>query len=215
MRHVILIAIFGLLSTSIVGQFELGAYVGFNSNKLSGDNPKEFRYQPRLGMTLGVIGHYYIKPDVRISFQPGYAFNRPDAQYTDRELDETRDTARFTLDYIKLPVYLDILSNNRKWHFVAGLDVQIGVNQMVTLAGEEAKDFSDQVNSVNPVIYFGLGRRIQLASNMMSIDLRFGQGILNLSNNRDDVTSLIPRIKTVVVELLVSYEFKNGNTQTP
>lgn len=208
-----LVGLIVLLHGTLNAQFEFGAYVGTNANKLRGEAPRNFVYEARTGLTVGGILHYYVKPDVRISFQPGYSFTRPDAQYRDRELDEVRDTARFNLDYIKLPIYLDILSNNRKWHYIAGVDFQVSLGQEIQIIDGEEIDISDEITAVNPSIYFGIGRRIRVGQNILNIDLRFGQGILNISNRPDDNTSYIPRIKTSVAELLVSYEFVNPKTQ--
>lgn len=209
MRKYLFIVALCMASSVLCAQFEFGAYVGTTMNKLSGDSPRDFIYVAKLGATFGGIISYSITPDTRVSFQPGYAINRPVAQYRDRELEEVRDTANFNLDYIRLPVYLDIISDNQKWHYIAGVDFQISTGGSVTLTTGEESDLSDELSTLNPVIYFGLGRRIRLGKNILNVDLRFGQGILNLSNRPDDETSYIPRIKTSVAELIVSYEFVN------
>ena len=189
-------------------QFDFGAYVGLNSTKLSGDSPKRFKYKAKMGPTVGAIINWYIKDDVRLSFQPGYAVSRPVFQYVDNDLGELRDSITAELDYLKLPIYLDVIADNDKWHFLAGLDAQILTKQSAYSDTEEF-DFSDELTNLNLNIVFGLGYRIHLKKPILNIDLRFNQGVLNLSDMPDEETSLVPRIKTSTVELIVGFEFGN------
>ena len=201
-------------SSTLIAQWEFGFYAGLNGSRLSGDTPEKFVYQDKLGAAAGAILSYRIKPDVRLSFQPGYAMNRPVLQYEDRSVKpaEVRDSVDLNLDYIKLPVYLDVLSDNRKWHYMAGVDFQVALSQTFQRIGSgEEGDFDDDLRNFNPVVVFGLGRRLFLKKEKfkMSVDLRFGQGILNISDQKNDETSLVPRIKTNTLELLVCFELNS------
>jgi len=197
-----------LFCGDVSAQWDFGAYVNMTRVKLKGDSPKDFSYQAGYNPNFGAIVNYYFKYDARISFQPGYALNRSVLRYRDRELDEKRDSINLNLDYIRLPLYLDIISDNDKWHYVVGVDFQLALNQEGEAIGSgETTDLNDDLRNFNPVVIFGLGRRISLWGGILNVDLRFGQSILNISDVPDDETSLVPRIKTSTFELLVAYEF--------
>lgn len=204
------IAMFVLFCTyaSADAQWDFGAYFGMSRVQLKGDSPKDFSYRASYQPNFGAIINYYFKDDARVSFQPGYAINKPTLAYRDRELGEKRDSIQLNLNHLRLPVYLDIISDNDKWHYVAGIDFQVALNQEGEAIGsDETYDFNDELTNFNPVIVFGLGRRVPIGSSRLSVDLRFGQSILNISNRPDDQTSLVPRIKTSSFELLLTYEF--------
>jgi hypothetical protein len=203
-------ALFVLLCTfsSADAQWDFGAYLGMARVQLKGDTPENFTYRAGYHPNFGAIINYYFKDDARISFQPGYAINKPTLAWKDRELDEKRDSIRLNLGTLRFPVYLDIISDNGKWHYVGGIDFQVALNQKGSAIGsDETFDFNDELTNFNPLVVFGIGRRIPIGSSKLSVDLRFGQSILNISNEPDDQTSLVPRIKTSSFELLLTYEF--------
>ena len=199
-----------LIASAGIAQFEYGINVGLNGARISGDSPTGFSYLDKMGGTFSLVLNYRIKPDVRLSFQPGFAMNRPVLGVRDKSVDPVvvRDSIDLNLDYIKLPIFLDVLSDNRKWHYMAGVDLQVSPKQTATIidTGEDI-EIDELLRNFNPVIVFGLGRRIFIGKAKTYIDLRFGQGILNVSDTRNDETSLIPRIKTTNVELLIGIEF--------
>ena len=200
--------LFGAITAS--AQFEYGAYAGLNASRLSGDSPDKFIYLDKVGPTFGAILNYRIKPDVRLSFQPGYSLNRPTLAFIDDKGDEPvqRDSVYLTLDFIKLPFFFDVLSDNRKWHFMGGVDLQLSLSQKAEDAVTGADvPIDGQLIDLNPVIYLGFGRRIPIGKPILTVDLRFGQGILNLGDNQSNDESLVPRIKTSSLELLVTCEF--------
>lgn len=204
------IALFVLLCTfaSADAQWDFGAYLGMSRVQLKGDSPKDFNYKASYHPLFGAIVNYYLTEDTRLSFQPGYAINKPVLAYIDRDLEEERDSVQLNLNFLRVPIYLDIISDNDKWHYIGGVDFQLALNQEGEAIGsDETYDFNDELTNFNPVVVFGIGRRIAIGESRLSIDLRFGQSILNLSDKPDDETSLVPRIKTSSFELLVTYEF--------
>lgn len=208
MKHFLLLIFALFFTTSAHSQWSFGAYVGANSTKLSGDNPPNFLYESKIAPVLGVVVDYHVTEDTRISFQPGLSLLRPHLLYEDSDADEVFDSVTLNLNYLRLPVFLDVTSNNAKWHFMAGVDPEIAITTKgVTTSGEI--DLSDQLTDVNLLLVFGLGRKIKIGKPTLNIDLRFTQSILNISDVPNDDSSLVPRIKTSGVELIVSVEIFN------
>ena len=206
-----LLLLLGLtFAASGFAQVTYGVYAGVSSMSLKGDAPRKFAYKPKPGPVFGATINIPIKPDVKISIQPGYAIYRPTLAYPDEEKGEFVDSLTMELDYVRLPVLLDLISDNNKWHFFGGLDPEIGVRQKATSNNEEI-DMSDEITRVNLQIIFGLGRRIKIGGSILKIDLHFTQGIFNITDQLDDSSSLVPRIKTSAAELIIGYEFGKKN----
>ncbi len=193
--------------------------MGLGNTKLRGDQPKikDMVFSGAAGFSAGVNYSLQLKKDMYLGFGSVYKRLRGKLQTIDTLLSvipanlvpagqvivttELRDSIDVKLDYITLPVWLDVISDNRKFHFFSGLEAGIPVKQILD-NGEENIEF-DEINDVNLSIIFGMGYRIQVGQNHLDVNLSYLQGIVNIVET--GVNETIPRVKSVDVRLSVGY----------
>ena len=71
--------------------------------------------------------------------------------------------------------------------------------------GEEKEDLTADVSELNLAIAFGAGLRIPLKFGRIFIELRYSQGLVNLTDE-PIYKSEIPRVKTSDIRILAGYE---------
>ena len=72
--------------------------------------------------------------------------------------------------------------------------------------GDESFDLSEDVNNLQISIVFGLGYRVPLKRSKLYFELRYEQGLVNITDVPNPVTSYIPRVKPVAIQLLVGWQ---------
>lgn len=95
---------------------------------------------------------------------------------------------------------------SEKLYFTGGLSADFP-SRVKADNGEEKIDISNELTKVNLTAQFGLGYRIPIQSNIIFIELRYLQGLVNLSNNRDDPEAYLPRVKSSSTQLLFGWQF--------
>jgi len=198
----LLISLSVIITSQVQAQLEVGAHLGINSGNLYGDSPVDFKYQSKIGAAFGVILNIPLTEDVRLSIQPGLLQHHSNIAYKDKEAGEVRDSITVKMSYVRIPVLMQVLSNSEKWQFSAGLDAQFATSQKASTDIDEV-DLSEDLSSFNLAVVFGLGRRIPIGKSILTVDLHFTQGIQNITNTEQPETSLVPRVKTSGVQLLV------------
>ncbi len=200
-------------------QNELSFHVGLGNTKLRGDWTKieDLVFSGSRGLSAGVNYSLQLNEDMYLGFGPVFKRIRGKLQTIDTLLSispaisgpagqvivstELRDSIDIKLDYITLPVLLNVITDNKKFHFFSGLEVGFPVKQILD-NGEENIEF-DEINNVNLSITFGMGYRIHVGLNHFDVNLSYTQGIVNIVETGENDT--VPRVKSVDVRLSVGY----------
>jgi hypothetical protein len=189
-----------------VSQPDVGLYVGLSNSKLVGDGPSlgSFKY------TRGFIGSAHIdfklSESVRFSLQPGFKTGGAKVAFADTISQETRDSLKINLLTFSLPLMLKVTSFNEKVYFAGGFSVDFPVSAKVD-NGVEKIDISTEINKINVNALFALGYRIPVHSTVAYIELRYLQGLVNLSNRLNEEDAYLPRVKTSAIQLLFGWQF--------
>ena len=189
------------------GQFSVGLTAGANSGNVTGDAPKNASYRGKTGLVAGLILEYGFKPDVALSFQPGIAQKGTTIAFDVPGMDEKRDSIDIALDYIGLPLLMRVVGSGGRWYVTGGPELGIISTATGTLTegSEEEVDFSDKVESLDFSVNFGIGTFIPIGPIKTFIELRWTQGLLNISNQEDSGIRYRNKGRMLLVGLLYSF----------
>ena len=185
-------------------QSYLGIFGGIVNSKFSGDSPKNFVYKSNIKFFAGINYDIRIKEDVFISLMPAYTKSGSKMQVPDQENEVYKDSIDLLFQTIKLPVLMKLISDNKKWQFTGGLDFLYTLSLKADNTVEKV-DITDDVNKFNISAVLGVGYRIPIKAQFLTVDLSYFQGITNLANNLKDEDSLLPRIRQSGFQLAVAW----------
>lgn len=195
-----------LLPAIVKTQTSLGFFAGLNSSKLKGDSPEYAFYKSLTGLNAGAYLDVQLSKIVFLSFQPSYSQEGTRVFYDVSGQDKAVDSLRVRLNYFSLPILVKITSTNKRWYALSGIETGYLLNSFID-NGAEKEDLKDDILSINVAIVFGAGLRIPLKFGRIFIELRYTQGLINLTDEPlEDTSSAIPRVKTSGIKFLAGYE---------
>ena len=199
-----------VFSTLCMGQVTLGAFGGLNSSKLSGDAAANGSYSSLMGGNFGAIVDVRLSKGFYLSLQPSYSQEGTRVFYTVRGETEPVDSVKIRLNYFSLPLLLKITSTNERFYALSGIETGLLLDGS-TIIGEEKENLPD-VSQWNIAVHFGAGIRIPVGYPTIFVELRYSQGLLNLTDEPLN-TNIIPRVKTSGFKILAGVEFPLGNSK--
>jgi hypothetical protein len=201
----LLIILTFFLGTSLLNaQPNIGVYAGVNSSKLNGDSPEKASYESLPGLNAGANLDFKVGKTVWISVQPSYSREGTKISYTIRDKYEPVDSVRIRLNYVSVPVILKVSFINDRFYAIGGFETAYLLNNTVSSHDEE-QDVDLNVSQWNLAIQFGIGLHIPVGFPRLYVELRYSQGVLNLTD--EPLTkSYVPRVKTAGFTLLTGIE---------
>jgi len=152
------------------------------SSSLSGDAPKDASYSGKIGFSGGLIADFTLTEDIVLSIQPRYLQKGSTVSYDIGEY-ELKDSLIASLDYFSLPILVKINSLNKRIYFSSGLDFGYLMNSSVEKIADGFKtDVNNLVKMYDISVSFGFGVNIPVGSPIISLELRYMQSLLNLSD---------------------------------
>ena len=197
-------------STLSIGQVTLGAFGGLNSSKLSGDASANASYKSLMGGNFGALIDVKLSEGFNLSLQPSYSQEGARVFYTVKGVDEPVDSVKIRLNYFSLPLLIKITSTNERFYALSGIETAMLLNASTTV-GEEEEELSD-LSQWNFAVHFGAGIRIPVGFPSIFVELRYSQGLLNLTDEPLN-TNIIPRVKTSGFKILAGVEFPLGKAK--
>jgi len=174
--------LFLISSISIFSQTYIGVTGGLMSSSLSGDAPKDASYSGKIGFSGGLIADFTLTEDIVLSIQPRYLQKGSTVSYDIGEY-ELKDSLIASLDYFSLPILVKINSLNKRIYFSSGLDFGYLMNSSVEKIADGFKtDVNNLVKMYDISVSFGFGVNIPVGSPIISLELRYMQSLLNLSD---------------------------------
>ena len=197
-------------STLSMGQVTLGAFGGLNSSKLSGDVTANGSYMSLMGGNFGALIDVKLAEGFYLSFQPSYSQEGAKVFYSVKGESEPVDSAKIRLNYFSLPLLLKITSTNERFYALSGIETGLLLDGS-TIIGEEKEELPD-VSQWNIAVHFGAGIRIPVGFPSIFVELRYSQGLVNLTDEPLN-TNIIPRVKTAGFKVLAGVEFPLGKAK--
>jgi hypothetical protein len=192
-------------SSLVIGQSYIGAFIGFNSSKLSGDAPANSSYNSFMGINAGVNFDIKLAKSLKLSFQPSYSQEGTKISYKVAGQEEPVDSIKIRLNYFSFPILLKVVTANNRFYAIGGIEAGALLNSFIS-SHDVKEDIQIEVQSWNLAVHFGVGLRIPLGFPNLYVEARYAQGLVNLTDEPLD-TEIIPRVKTNGFKVLVGIEF--------
>jgi hypothetical protein len=206
-RSIRIVFVLAILASSgiVYGQPYVGAFGGLNLSKLNGDQPKYSSYKNLIGVNAGIHLDIKVGKIVWLSLQPSYSQEGTRIAYNYSDKEEPIDSIHIRLNYFSLPLLLKVQSNNKRWYAVGGLEAGYLLDKKLSSHDVEY-EFENNIEEWNLMAHFGVGHKIPLGFPVLYVELRYVQGLINLTEDPIE-KSYIPRVKTKSFKFLVGIEF--------
>ena len=200
------------VSASAGAETRFGGTAGLNWSTLRGDGPENANYNRALGFSVGLVGDIALSKDIYLSVEPIYVRRGTDISLDVGE-DEPRDSLEARLDYVDCLVMVKVLPDNGATYVSSGLG--IGFLTKATLKdtrGEEA-DAKNLFENIDLFVAFGVGFMIPARSSPVTVELRYQQSLLSISEPNPSVlnSDLVPRMRFSGFQLRVAVLFPRSN----
>ncbi len=196
-----------ILAPDARAQVRIGAYGGITRSSLSGDAPSNAEYRSRIGPVFGALVEFPVADHVLISVQPAWKQRGTRIAVDVEGEDERQDSLSLGLSYASIPVLLKIETAGGKLFVNSGVDV--GFLLDATLSPVEGdggdEDVKELVKDFDVAVNFGVGGQFPIGTPRLTIEARYSQGLINISEVEVDVgaETLIPtRFRSSGFELL-------------
>jgi len=190
----------------------VGIFAGLNSSKLNGDVPDKAKYKSLMGANFGAYFDLKLSKSIWLSFQPSYSQEGTRIFYTVQGMEEPVDSIKVRLNYFALPLFLKVSSTNERWYALAGLEAAMLLNSAV-YSHDVEQDTDISIVDWNIAVHFGAGIRIPIGFPRLFVELRYSQGLIDLTDEPID-KSYIPRVKTSGFKLLAGIEIPISKSKT-
>ena len=201
MQNRIVIIILIVLTMPIVqpldAQFSLGVNAGVTRMKFSGDATTGLGYfVPDPGFSTALRVDYRISDAVALSFQPGFSQLRSSYFVMNDSATRAIDSTDLRLNSFSLPLHVIAWSENGRFFVLAGMQFDYTLSfKGKALKSPYSPGSSYEVNDYNLYAQFGAGFIVPLGKPYLSFELRYSQGILDLTDPLVHQDSFIPRTK--------------------
>lgn len=202
--RVLVLLFFIICSSTSSGQSYVGIFAGMNSSKLTGDAPEKAKYKSLKGANVGAYIDIKLGKTIWLSLQPSYSQEGTKVSYNVSGKEAPVDSIHIRLNYVSLPLLLKISSTNERWYALAGIEAAMLQNNTVKSHDVE-QDVDLSLVEWNVAMHFGAGLRIPVGWPRLFVELRYSQGLVNLTDEPVD-ESYIPRVKTTGFKLFAGIE---------
>ncbi len=193
-----------LISSMSTGQSYIGVFGGLNSSKLTGDSPNKAKYKSLMGANVGAYIDIKLGKIVWLSIQPSYTQEGTKISYSVKGLEEPVDSISIRLNYFSLPVFLKVSSTNGRFYALGGIETGLLLNNSISSHGSK-QDIDPNIANWNFAAHFGAGIRIPVGLPRLFVELRYSQGLVNLTDEPIE-KSYVPRVKTSGFKVLAGIE---------
>jgi len=182
----------------------IGVFGGLNSSKLAGDVPSKAKYEGLMGANVGAYVDIKLAKIVWISLQPSYSQEGTKISYSVRGQIDPVDSVRIRMNYFSLPLLVKVSSTNGRFYALGGIETAFMLSNNISSNGI-SQETDIEISDINIAIHFGAGIRIPIGLPRLFVELRYTQGLIDLTDEPVD-KSYIPRVKTVGFKVLAGIE---------
>jgi len=185
-------------------QSYIGVFGGLNSSRLAGDVPEDAKYKGLMGANVGAYVDIKLAKIIWISLQPSYSQEGTKVSYMVSGQAEPVDSIKIRLNYFSLPLLVKVSSSNGRFYAIGGVETAFLLSHGVSSHGE-SQESKLSISDMNVAVHFGAGIRIPIGLPRLFVELRYTQGLIDLTDEPVD-RSYIPRVKTIGFKVLTGIE---------
>lgn len=202
----ILLVFVGLIGYS---QSYVGVFGGINNSKLAGDAPTDAKYKSLIGLNAGAQFDLKLTKSTALSFQPSFSQEGTKLYYSVPNSSELVDSLSLRLNYFSLPLLFKITSTNERFYAVAGVETCYLMSKDLT-SKDISQDLDISIMEMNVSLQFGAGLRIPLGYPRLFIEVRYTQGLVNITDDPLK-NNILPRVKSSGLKAIAGIEIPLTN----
>jgi len=190
--------------------FTVGAVGGVQRSLVHGDRPEGIQYGRLTGLHLGASGRIEFLGDTLLRLEMSWSRR---GTRIGEEIQGQRDplyNGRLVLDYLSIPLLVEIPSRTRRITTVSGLDLGVLLDATLERDGEPASDVRDQLAGMDLGILFGVGGLLRRRVPTLELELRYSQSVFNLAHGTRASEDIPVRFRTSGLQLLLSVSWQSG-----
>jgi len=193
-------------------QFSIGVNAGVTRMKFSGDAVSSLGYfEPDPGFSSALRVDYRISDAIALSLQPGYNLLRSRYLVMNDSATRAVDSTNLSLHSFSIPLQVIVWSESGRFFILAGMQFDYNlslkgeplISSFATGDVYEIKDYSLYAQ-------FGAGFIVPLGKPYLSFELRYSQGILDLTEPLIHQDSFLPRTKLTNISFIVGLQWPLG-----
>ncbi len=204
LTRIFILLAFLVTSFLVSGQSYVGVFAGLNSSKLNGDAPNKGNFNGLIGANMGAYIDLNLGKGIFLSLQPSYSQEGTKLSYTLPKVEEPVDSITIRLNYFSLPLLLKVTSTNKRFYAIAGVETGLLLDSYVS-SHDTKEDIKTDVAEWNVAMHFGAGIKIPVGFPRLFVELRYSQGLVNLTDEPIE-KSYVPRVKTAGFKILFGIE---------
>lgn len=182
----------------------IGVFAGLNASNFSGDAPRYVSYKGLMGANVGAYLDLKLSKAVYMSIQPSYTQEGTKVSYSLSSKEKPVDSITLRLNYFSLPLFLKVASTNNRFYALGGLEMGLVLNSDAS-SHDVKEDIKADVSDFNIAMHFGAGIKIPVGFPRLFIELRYTQGLVNLTDDANE-DNVIPRVKTSGFKIFAGIE---------
>lgn len=202
-KQLFVILFLSFVSPMLMGQTYIGVFAGLNMSKLVGDVPANAKYKSLMGANVGANIDVKLARSLYLCFQPSFSQEGTKVSYSLPGSKKPVDSIKFRMNYFSLPVLLKISSTNKRFYGIAGIEPALLLNNSVTVE-DQKEEIGEKLAQWNLAMHFGAGILIPVGFPRLFVEVRYTQGLLNLTDEPLDGEHIIPRVKTSGLKIMAS-----------
>jgi len=204
LKHLFTILLFFFFSQYLFTQPYIGVFGGLNSSKLIGDVPQKGKYKSLMGANVGAYIDLKLGKGIYLSLQPSFSQEGTKISYKVSGQEKPIDSITVRLNYFSLPILLKVTSSNKRFYALGGFEAGYLMDSFAK-SHDIKESIKADVADLNIAMHFGAGIKIPIGYPRLFIELRYSQGLVNLTDEPIE-KSYVPRVKTTGFKLLAGIE---------
>ncbi len=215
-RFLIIIVLVLIALPGLNAQVSLGVKAGAARMDFSGDPPNGFGFfSPQTGLFSAFQLDYRFNNGFALSVQPGYELLRSKYSVLNDSGTKVIDSTNFSMHSLSLPVNAVVWSRNGRFYVLTGLvfNYTVDFNGDVVLGTTLNTTPVYEVADFNFYAQFGAGFIIPLGRTFLSFELKYLQGINDLTTPLVNINNVLPRTKLTNINFLLGLHIPLGNTE--
>jgi len=185
-------------------QSYVGAFAGLNNSKLIGDAPHNASYKSLMGANVGAFADIKLGKSLWLSLQPSYSQEGTKVEYTVKGVEEPVDSLHVRLNYFSLPLLLKVSTAKGRFYAIGGVEAAYLMSKSMTSHDVE-QDMEIDIKDFNVAMHFGAGLHIPIGFPRLFVEVRYTQGLVNLTDDQTENNPL-PRVKTTGFKVFAGIE---------
>ena len=192
-------------------QFSIGVFGNLSKSALSGNAPTSTEYNSLTSFGGGVMLDYQLTDEVILSLQPMLLPKGTTVSYDLPSYEEQRDSLEVNFSYFSIPLMIKV-SATKVVYVSGGLELDFLQSATTTLINYDSEsDVENMVASMDIAFNFGVGFTFEVSSINIFFELRYSQGLLNISDfPENSETDLALEFKNTGTQLLVGIMYPFG-----